>query len=831
MSGVDEEDYAKLPLSTRLTHKIWKVRLGAYEECKTQFSRAFEPTDSCFGLWTSNPDLWKNMLMDGNVAAQEAAVAAYMEFIKYASPDYVSKSIAFAIPAISEKCLMSSRAGTKVNSLEALQLVIEVGIVDPVVETLVASFGARLPKLVAANVHALSTLVESFGTKIIRPETIVPVLPKLFGHADKNVRKETVGLTVNLYRWVGVRLKNAIASDLKPVQMKELEAQFAALPEEKPTQKRLLRSQQAESKAVEAQPVPENQGLSASPVEDQSEQEDEYDLVEEVDVFSKIPPTLESALSSVKWKERKEALEDFLPVVSQPKIKDANFSDLVQMLAHRIVKDANVIVVTTAAKCLDSLAKGLHSFFHPYVSITINALLERSKERKASVIEALSAAMDSAFAASNLDALADEIAQFASHKNPQVRTECCHFLSRCLSKTTVLPSKSTVDVIASACVPGVNDTFEPVRNAAAETLGILMKLVGERHIAQYTDSLDDIRKAKVKSYFETATVSVKPRSSRPRPVASSANRNPATVRRPEQRSTSATANKPSLAKNTVLKSKSVSSPTPASPARRVSAERSSSSPAAAAKKKNAFEEGPLLPRPTTRPTLRSSKNHLAMRSLARGGSSQKGLLNETVLHLKKMDLEDSEPTPAKQTKVAPQQSTINVSEKMNALNDFAAERSTLLAQIQKEREEKSLLQRQVSELKREVASLKEELSNANMQQESRQTIARPLGRDGYSVPTSLSSFQRDNRNLDSFHQGLARSRLMLSNDPATRSQFTFNRSSSFAFQQPESPKRVMSRPPSMNLSSDWSRAMDLTAKLKEKIEQMKQTDLRHQSLI
>jgi len=51
-------------------------------------------------------------------------------------------------------------------------------------------------------------------------------------------------LTIELYRWIGPAV-NQFLSELKPVQIKELEESFAQLPQEKAVPERLLRSQQA----------------------------------------------------------------------------------------------------------------------------------------------------------------------------------------------------------------------------------------------------------------------------------------------------------------------------------------------------------------------------------------------------------------------------------------------------------------------------------------------------------------------------------------------------------------------------------------------------------
>jgi len=66
----------------------------------------------------------------------------------------------------------------------------------------------------------------------------------------------------------------------------------------------------------------------------------------------------------------------------------------------------------------------------------------------------------------------------------------------------------------------VSDSYEPVRNASAEALGTLMKIIGERGLNAYLEGMDDLRKARVKEYFETAQVKAK--ATKPPPASAAA---------------------------------------------------------------------------------------------------------------------------------------------------------------------------------------------------------------------------------------------------------------------------------------------------------------------
>lgn len=73
-----------------------------------------------------------------------------------------------------------------------------------------------------------------------------------------------------------------------------------------------------------------------------------------------------------------------------------------------------------------------------------------------------------------------------------------------------MPTPTSVQAFGDQLVGAMGDSVEANRNAAADALGTLTKLVGERAMAAKIDALDDVRKAKVREAMEKATVKAKP---------------------------------------------------------------------------------------------------------------------------------------------------------------------------------------------------------------------------------------------------------------------------------------------------------------------------------
>ncbi|KAK1147634.1 hypothetical protein N8T08_000976 [Aspergillus melleus] len=511
-----EEDFSSLPLPDRFTHKAWKVRKEGYEDARKQFEVTADESDPVFTPFTQDPSLWKGAVADSNVAAQQEGLGSYCSFLKFGGTQACTRTRGYTVFPIVEKGLPSARPAAKTNALEALLLCVEMDKADPVIEEMIPGLSHKVPKVIAATLVGLRNIYHNFGCKIVDPKPVLKALPKVFGHADKNVRAEAQNLTVELYRWLREAIKPLFWADLKPVQQTDLDKLFENVKQEpSPKQERLTKAQQDAMAVASSAPDGGEVGEEAEEFEEDGGEVDAFDLAEPVDVLSKVPGDFLDQVASSKWKERKDAVDALHGVLNVPKIKDGPFNDIVQALA-KCMKDANIAVVTAAANCIDLLAKGLRSSFGKHRSVVMPPMMERLKEKKQSVADALGGALDSVFLSTNLSDCLEEILEFLKHKNPQVKQETLKFLIRCLRTTRDVPAKAEVKSIAEAGTKLLTDSSEVNRAGGAEVLGTLMKIMGERAMNPYLDGLDDIRKTKIKEFFDTAEVKAK---ERPKPVA------------------------------------------------------------------------------------------------------------------------------------------------------------------------------------------------------------------------------------------------------------------------------------------------------------------------
>ncbi|WVQ79695.1 hypothetical protein IAT38_001795 [Cryptococcus sp. DSM 104549] len=515
-----EEDFSQIPITERSLHKNWKARSSAYAEVIAKSAKTASDTDPFFRPFVTDGALLKKWCLDANAVAQEKGIEAVLAIAQY-SGESSARIRPEVVPAIVEKALGSARAGTKKKGAELCAMFVEVengG--EGVMMDVMAGLDAKLPKAVAGAISCLKDIVEAFGVPTmgnIKP--LLKSLSRIFAHSDKNVRAEGTALTLVLYTYLGPALLAAL-SDLKPVQMTELQKSFDSMDAEgkgantgKPT--RWTRKVQREREAAEAAGGDEGGDDAEAGGEEEAEAFDPTSLLDPVDALALFPADLMERLSSSKWKERLESLEECVKVLSAPqnaKLSTSNadaYGTLAQTLGTKCKSDANVNVVMEACKVIEGVSRGLGKAFGRHRAVVMPGMLERLKERKAAVVEALGKGLDAVFSTTTLSDIVDDVLTSLKSKNPQVKEGTLKFLHRSLQTTLDAPTKDQIKPLAEALVALLGDSAEPVRSTAAECLGTLMKILGERAFNPYIEGVQELQMGKVKDAFGRAEIRYK----------------------------------------------------------------------------------------------------------------------------------------------------------------------------------------------------------------------------------------------------------------------------------------------------------------------------------
>uniref|UniRef100_A0A8C8GD66 TOG domain-containing protein n=1 Tax=Oncorhynchus tshawytscha TaxID=74940 RepID=A0A8C8GD66_ONCTS len=492
----DDSEWMKLPIDQKCEHKVWKARLNGYEEALKLFQRIEDEKSPEWGKYLG---LLKKFVTDSNAVAQLKGLEAALAYVENAH--LAGKTSGEVVSGVVSKVFNQPKARAKELGSDICLMYIEIERAEVVQDELIKGLDNKNPKIVVTCIETLRKALSEFGSKIITLKPVVKVLPKQFESREKAVRDEAKLLSVEIYKWIRDALRPPLQG-INSVQLKELEEEWVKLPTTAPKQSRFLRSQQALKAKFEQQQAAGGDEADGDDDDEPAPQVDPYELLEPVEILSKLPKDFYDKIVTKKWQERKEALEALETLAKNPKLENGDYGDLVRALKKVIGKDANVMLVTLAAKCLAGLAAGLRKKFGTYAGHVVPTILEKFKEKKPQVVQALQEAIDAVFLTTTLQNISEDVLGVMDNKNPSIKQQASLFLARSFRHCTqaTLP-KSMLKAFCPAFLKQVNDSAPEVRDAAYEALGTAMKVVGEKAVNPFLADLDKLKLDKVSYIF------------------------------------------------------------------------------------------------------------------------------------------------------------------------------------------------------------------------------------------------------------------------------------------------------------------------------------------
>ncbi|XP_077424223.1 cytoskeleton-associated protein 5 isoform X2 [Vanacampus margaritifer] len=487
----DDSEWMKLPIDQKCEHKVWKARLNGYEEALQLFNRIDDEKSPEWGKYLG---LIKKFVTESNAVAQLKGLEAALAYVENAH--VAVKTTGDVVSGVVTKVFNQPKARAKELGTDICLMYIEIEKAEVVQDELLKGLDNKNPKIVVACIETLRKALSEFGSKIATLKPVVKVLPKQFESREKAVRDEAKMLAVEIYKWIRDALRPSL-QNINSVLLKELEEEWVKLPSSPPKQSRFLRSQQDLKAKFQQQQA---QGEASEEDEEETATTvDPYELMEAVDILNKLPKDFYDKIEAKKWQERKEALEAVESLLKNPKLENGDYGDLVRALKKVVGKDTNVMLVALAAKCLAGLASGLRKKFGTYAGQVVPTILEKFKEKKLQVVQALQEAIDAIFRTTTLQNLSEDILAVMDNKNPSIKQQASLFLARSFRLCTqaTLP-KSVLKPFCAALVKQVNDSALEVRDAAFDALGTAMKVVGEKAVNVYLADLDKLKLDKIK---------------------------------------------------------------------------------------------------------------------------------------------------------------------------------------------------------------------------------------------------------------------------------------------------------------------------------------------
>lgn len=530
----EDEDFTKLPLDERLAHKLWKARLHGYQELVA----TFEKDENGGSMYWSDPEQFARYVVDSNVAAQEQAVVALATLLRKgrlpAREVDLSSNISAWVPVLVEKALTSSRAATRSKAVECILLLCAYDqSITLSVRAVLPFFHKKLPKLVSASINCVAELIKSY--QFVNAEVtellaeILEPLVKLAGHADRNVRAQTMALIVEIYNATGKNkglLQELLLDQLKPIQQNDLQKLFDKADKEPASAQPGLLFRWQEGQRVDKdgdtlmdmKPVSDRETSTEVQQGANNAAIDPFDLLPEQTILDRLPPDFHERINSAKWKDRVESLQEFwdssVSTVKKLKSRGEDYTEILNILGHIIQKDANVQAVTIASQCIKTICEKLRTpgFTKHYATLVFVPLLERTKEKKPSVIDSIRQALTVICHFYNPlnpnghnEDMLQEILEFMKHKTPQIRIESTNLFTFVIkevnSNETKILRKYLEDEIVPTVLKIVNDTQPTIRNSGFECFANLIRLLSNRDLSLALETLDSLKKKKIQEYL------------------------------------------------------------------------------------------------------------------------------------------------------------------------------------------------------------------------------------------------------------------------------------------------------------------------------------------
>ncbi|KAM9381107.1 cytoskeleton-associated protein 5 isoform 2-T2 [Phaethornis superciliosus] len=494
----DDSEWMKLPIDQKCEHKLWKARLNGYEEALKLFQKI---DDEKSPEWSKYLGLIKKFVTDSNAVAQLKGLEAALAYVENAH--VAGKTTGEVASGVVNKVFNQPKARAKELGLDICLMYIEIEKGETVQEELLKGLDNKNPKIIVACIETLRKALSEFGSKIISLKPIIKVLPKLFESREKAVRDEAKLLAVEIYRWIRDALRPPL-QNINSVQLKELEEEWVKVSSSAPKQTRFLRSQQElKAKFEQQQAVGGDADGGGDDEEEAVPQVDAYELLEAVEILSKLPKDFYEKIEAKKWQERKEALEAVEVLVKNPKLESGDYADLVKVLKKVVGKDTNVMLVALAAKCLAGLATGLRKKFGQYAGHVVPTILEKFKEKKPQVVQALQEAIDAIFLTTTLQNISEDVLAVMDNKNPTIKQQTSLFIARSFRHCTpsTLP-KSLLKPFCAALLKHINDSAPEVRDAGFEALGTALKVAGEKAVNPFLADVDKLKLDRIKECAE-----------------------------------------------------------------------------------------------------------------------------------------------------------------------------------------------------------------------------------------------------------------------------------------------------------------------------------------
>jgi len=451
-----------IPLNDRLICKNAKQRLEAFTELMKLFTDKNFP-DPELDPYIAN---FPKYLADSHPGAQEKALDTLLLFLTKCPPQ-TNLEFNELVSVLIEKGFISSKSSVKTKSTNALLALAQMDSSQSIIhEAIISRISSKNPKICSAAIQSLTTLLANFGNSVYPiPAGIQAIALQAATSSNKDVRNDSMNYFKEAYRWIREGIFPAL-SGLKQAQQDELKMACSSITESPVSAKLQVKGKIAE---IASSPIQNNDMPKSKPVEKKPEPP------AAAPDFSKFGEAwCENLLTTKKWSDKRDLLEDLLKFINSENVKPDNFGELGNML-KKILSDSNIVVVNLALKCIGNLSNVLKSGYAPFAKSSIHAIIQKFKDKKTQN-EAQKCIESIINCFNNIDDILDDIKEGLNDKSPLVKLYICGWIEK-----AVLPKLNVglASSILSILIKLTDDASNEVRDATLSLLGAMKVQFGD----------------------------------------------------------------------------------------------------------------------------------------------------------------------------------------------------------------------------------------------------------------------------------------------------------------------------------------------------------------
>uniref|UniRef100_A0A0A9YTN8 TOG domain-containing protein n=1 Tax=Lygus hesperus TaxID=30085 RepID=A0A0A9YTN8_LYGHE len=528
------EDLPSLNIEEAVSSKSWASRKNGYEALAT----IFKNLDPRSPQWERLGFLIKAVSEERNVPALEKGLEATLTFVQICA-NMKDETVDNLLNGVVLRCLADQKVRIRELATQICMVLFEKRKHSLVIEMLLEGLEGRNVKQTFACIRTLNRALTMFGTAMV---DVTLITPRVVGLClNKSMFQQDVkDLFREIYALIGTRIRQYLTT-LDASQLKTMDAEFenvdAAKAEKtisgaaaskvsdqlantpkKPSSARPKSSKisknQSESPSFGSRPLSsasqsikkvaerirspraDRLGSSTSPGATGKKKEDggggdrfsprnrnnRPNIQSQITGFDDIFMMIESK----QWGDRKDALEELMKIINSDRaISHTTYNKIIKCLRILILNDTNVLLISKAVQCVTALAKKEdHQEFKSHAPLMMTLLLEKFKEKKTVLVEAIREAIDAIYSNCSFASIVRYISLSLEHQNPAVKSETELFLWRCFTNPNPEILKAAYwHQLVGNLVKNLSYQDQNVRQNATKALGAMMKAVGEHNLS------------------------------------------------------------------------------------------------------------------------------------------------------------------------------------------------------------------------------------------------------------------------------------------------------------------------------------------------------------